>query len=95
MSTIKAEVTTIEHVRPHPNADNLALATVEGWQVCVRLGFGGLESVFHRFKHAMDYSLISWKWQPCWPFRPNLLYLRPEGRSFARSVIRGERWHAG
>lgn len=38
MSTIKVEVTTINDVRPHPNADALELATVGGWQMCVRKG---------------------------------------------------------
>lgn len=38
MSTVKTEVTTIRDVRTHPNADNLQLATVAGWQVCVRKG---------------------------------------------------------
>lgn len=36
MSTIKVEVTTIRDVRPHPNADALELATVGGWQICVK-----------------------------------------------------------
>ncbi|HRJ44497.1 MAG: RNA ligase (ATP) [Caldilineaceae bacterium] len=38
MSTIRVEVTTIEDIRPHSNADALELATVGGWQVCVRKG---------------------------------------------------------
>lgn len=38
MSTIRVEVTTIEDMRPHSNADALELATVGGWQVCVRKG---------------------------------------------------------
>lgn len=38
MSTIKAEVTTIKDVRPHSNAENLELATVNGWQCCVKKG---------------------------------------------------------
>lgn len=36
MSTIKVEVTTINDVRQHSNADSLELATVGGWQMCVR-----------------------------------------------------------
>ncbi|MEZ4859850.1 MAG: RNA ligase (ATP) [Caldilineaceae bacterium] len=38
MSTIKVEVTRIQDVRPHPNADALELATVGGWQMCVKKG---------------------------------------------------------
>lgn len=38
MSTIKAEVTTIHHIRPHPNADALEIGSVGGWQVCIRKG---------------------------------------------------------
>ncbi len=38
MSTIKVEVTTIDDVRPHSNADTLELATIGGWQVCVKKG---------------------------------------------------------
>lgn len=38
MSTIKVEVTQITDVRPHPNADALELATVGGWQMCVKKG---------------------------------------------------------
>lgn len=38
MSTIKVEVTRISDVRPHANADALELATVGGWQVCVKKG---------------------------------------------------------
>ena len=38
MSTIKVEVTQINDVRPHSNADALELATVGGWQMCVKKG---------------------------------------------------------
>jgi RNA ligase (TIGR02306 family) len=38
MSTIKVEVTSINDVRPHGNADALELATVGGWQMCVKKG---------------------------------------------------------
>lgn len=38
MSTIKVEVTQINNVRPHTNADALELATVGGWQMCVKKG---------------------------------------------------------
>lgn len=38
MSTIKVEVTRIHDVRPHSNADALELATVGGWQMCVKKG---------------------------------------------------------
>ncbi|MEZ4679846.1 MAG: RNA ligase (ATP) [Caldilineaceae bacterium] len=38
MSTIKVEVTRINDVRPHANADALELATVGGWQMCVKKG---------------------------------------------------------
>ena len=38
MSTIKVEVTRISDVRPHSNADALELATVGGWQMCVKKG---------------------------------------------------------
>ena len=38
MSTIRVEVTEIGDIRPHANADALELATVGGWQVCVRKG---------------------------------------------------------
>jgi len=38
MSTIKVEVTRIAEVRTHPNADALELATVGGWQMCVKKG---------------------------------------------------------
>lgn len=38
MSTIKVEVTQIREVRPHNNADTLELATVGGWQMCVKKG---------------------------------------------------------
>ncbi|MEZ4736559.1 MAG: RNA ligase (ATP) [Caldilineaceae bacterium] len=38
MSTIKVEVTRINDVRPHSNADALELATVGGWQMCVKKG---------------------------------------------------------
>ncbi|HLX62995.1 MAG TPA: RNA ligase (ATP) [Planctomycetota bacterium] len=38
MSTIKVEVTHISDVRPHGNADTLELATVGGWQMCVKKG---------------------------------------------------------
>lgn len=38
MSTIKVEVTAIQNLRPHNNADTLELATVGGWQICVKKG---------------------------------------------------------
>ncbi len=38
MSTIKVIVTPISDLRPHPNADALDLATVGGWQMCVKRG---------------------------------------------------------
>ncbi len=38
MSSIKVEVVRIVDVRPHGNADTLELATVGGWQMCVRKG---------------------------------------------------------
>lgn len=38
MSSIKVEVTRIQDVRPHSNADALELATVGGWQMCVLKG---------------------------------------------------------
>jgi len=38
MSSIKVEVTRITEVRAHPNADALELATVGGWQMCVKKG---------------------------------------------------------
>ncbi|MCB0109968.1 MAG: hypothetical protein KDE53_28800, partial [Caldilineaceae bacterium] len=38
MSTIRIEVTRINDVRPHANADALELATVGGWQMCVKKG---------------------------------------------------------
>lgn len=38
MSTIKVEVIKINDVRTHSNADSLQLATINGWQVCVRKG---------------------------------------------------------
>jgi len=38
MSTSKVWLTTINDVRPHPNADALNLATVHGWQVAVKKG---------------------------------------------------------
>jgi RNA ligase (TIGR02306 family) len=38
MSTIKVEVTQIQDIRPHGNADSLDLATVGGWQMCVKKG---------------------------------------------------------
>lgn len=38
MSTIKVEVTRIDEVRAHPNADALELATIGGWQMCTKKG---------------------------------------------------------
>jgi RNA ligase (TIGR02306 family) len=38
MSTSKVWLTTINEVRPHPNADALDLATVHGWQMVVKRG---------------------------------------------------------
>jgi RNA ligase (TIGR02306 family) len=38
MSTIKVEVCAILEIRPHENADALELATVQGWQMCVKKG---------------------------------------------------------
>ena len=38
MSTIKVEVCEILEIKPHNNADALELATVEGWQMCVKKG---------------------------------------------------------
>jgi RNA ligase (TIGR02306 family) len=38
MSSIKVEVTQIQDTRPHGNADSLDLATIGGWQMCVRKG---------------------------------------------------------
>jgi RNA ligase (TIGR02306 family) len=38
MSSIKVEVTQIQNIRPHSNADSLDLATVGGWQMCVKKG---------------------------------------------------------
>lgn len=38
MSTIKVEVIPITQIRPHSNADALELATVAGWQMCVKKG---------------------------------------------------------
>ena len=38
MSTIKVEVARIREIRAHGNADALELATVGGWQMCVKKG---------------------------------------------------------
>lgn len=38
MSTIKVEVCEILEIKPHENADALELATVQGWQMCVKKG---------------------------------------------------------
>jgi RNA ligase (TIGR02306 family) len=38
MSTIKVEVCEILEIKPHQNADALELATVQGWQMCVKKG---------------------------------------------------------
>jgi hypothetical protein len=38
MSTIKVEVCEILEIKPHNNADALELATVQGWQMCVKKG---------------------------------------------------------
>jgi RNA ligase (TIGR02306 family) len=38
MSTIKVEVCEILEIKPHDNADALELATVQGWQMCVKKG---------------------------------------------------------
>jgi RNA ligase (TIGR02306 family) len=38
MSTIKVEVCEILEIKPHGNADALELATVQGWQMCVKKG---------------------------------------------------------
>ncbi|MCY7367129.1 MAG: RNA ligase (ATP) [Chamaesiphon sp.] len=38
MSTIKVEVCEILEIKPHHNADALELATVQGWQMCVKKG---------------------------------------------------------
>ncbi|WP_310482225.1 RNA ligase family protein [Chamaesiphon sp. VAR_48_metabat_403] len=38
MSTIKVEVCEILDLQPHGNADALELATVQGWQMCVKKG---------------------------------------------------------
>ena len=38
MSTIKVEVCQILAIKPHNNADALELATVQGWQMCVKKG---------------------------------------------------------
>jgi RNA ligase (TIGR02306 family) len=38
MSTIKVEVIPITQIRPHSNADSLELATVGGWQMCIKKG---------------------------------------------------------
>ncbi|MBL8897120.1 MAG: RNA ligase (ATP) [Planctomycetes bacterium] len=38
MSHIKVEVIALRDLRPHPNADALELATVGGWQLCVKKG---------------------------------------------------------
>ncbi len=38
MSTIKVEVCQILELKPHTNADALELATVQGWQMCVKKG---------------------------------------------------------
>ena len=38
MSTIKVEVCKILELKPHTNADALELATVQGWQMCVKKG---------------------------------------------------------
>ena len=48
MSTIKVEVTRIDEIRPHPNADSLELAIVGGWQMCVKKGLyqAGSEVVY-------------------------------------------------
>jgi RNA ligase (TIGR02306 family) len=33
-----ATIATIDRILPHPNADSLELATVRGWQICVKKG---------------------------------------------------------
>jgi RNA ligase (TIGR02306 family) len=38
MSTIKVEVCEILEIKPHKNADALELATVQGWQMCIKKG---------------------------------------------------------
>lgn len=38
MSTLKVELTTIDDVQPHPNADRLELAIVKGWNTVVGKG---------------------------------------------------------
>ncbi|MGF1526690.1 MAG: hypothetical protein ACFCBW_07850 [Candidatus Competibacterales bacterium] len=38
MGTIKVQVVTIDDIKPHPNANTLELATIGGWQMCVKKG---------------------------------------------------------
>ncbi|MBI2633345.1 MAG: hypothetical protein HYW78_03055 [Parcubacteria group bacterium] len=35
MSSLIIEVCTIDEVKPHPNADRLAIAVVKGWETCI------------------------------------------------------------
>lgn len=36
MSTLVVEVCEVKSVKPHPNADRLAIATVKAWETCIR-----------------------------------------------------------
>jgi len=36
MSTLVVEVCKVKSVKPHPNADRLAIATVKAWETCIR-----------------------------------------------------------
>lgn len=41
MSSLIIEVCLVDSVRPHPNADRMAVAKIKGWEVCVAKGDDG------------------------------------------------------
>ncbi len=83
MSELYIPITTVDEVRPHPNADRLDLAVVKGWQVVVaRDSMQAGESVVY----VQPDALVPDAWAETWGVKP---YLGKGGR--VRAVkLRGE-----
>lgn len=69
MSDIHVPLTTVDSVRPHPNADKLDIAVVKGWQVCVAKGSLVKDDCVI---YCPPDAILPDKWATAWGVKPYL-----------------------
>jgi RNA ligase (TIGR02306 family) len=83
MSELVIPITTVDAVKPHPNADRLEVAVVGGWQVCV--GKGSMQAG-DRIIYVQPDAMVPERTAELWGVAP---YLGKDGRVKAIK-LRGE-----